>query len=94
MNQSLDRAESLAREVRLHIFQEAAATAKVPQPPEIAADLGRPEPDIEKALRHLAAGKVLMRDRVLTTLDAARISARARELALRVWKRFEEGPKP
>lgn len=42
----------------------------------------------------IAAGKVLMKDRVLTTLDAARISARARELALRVWKRFEEGPKP
>jgi putative selenium metabolism protein SsnA len=38
----------------------------------------------------LADGKVLMRDRKLTTLDEGRIAARARELAPRVWKRFEE----
>lgn len=37
----------------------------------------------------IAAGKVLMRDRKLTTLDEERIAARARELAPRVWKRFE-----
>ena len=38
----------------------------------------------------IAAGKVLMKDRKLTTLDEARIAARARELAPRVWKRFED----
>ena len=38
----------------------------------------------------IVAGKVLMRERKLATLDEARIAARARELAPRVWKRFEE----
>jgi cytosine/adenosine deaminase-related metal-dependent hydrolase len=38
----------------------------------------------------IAAGRILMRDRKLTTLDEDRIAARARELAPRVWKRFEE----
>jgi hypothetical protein len=34
--------DSLALEVRLYVFREAAATAKVPQPPEIAAGLTGP----------------------------------------------------
>jgi cytosine/adenosine deaminase-related metal-dependent hydrolase len=35
----------------------------------------------------ICAGKVLMRDRRLLTLDEATITARSRELAARVWKR-------
>ena len=35
----------------------------------------------------IASGKVLMKDRQLTTLDEAAIMARARELAVQVWKR-------
>jgi cytosine/adenosine deaminase-related metal-dependent hydrolase len=38
----------------------------------------------------IAGGMILMKDRKLTTLDEERISRRARELAPRVWKRFEE----
>ena len=38
----------------------------------------------------IAAGKVLMQDRQLLTLDEAAITARSRELAAEVWKRFEE----
>jgi len=37
----------------------------------------------------IAAGKVLMKDRQLLTLDEAAITARSRELAAEVWKRFE-----
>lgn len=38
----------------------------------------------------IAAGKVLMKDRKLTSLDEVGLAARARELAPRVWRRFEE----
>ncbi len=38
----------------------------------------------------MVAGKVLMRDRQLLTLDEAEIAARARELAPKVWKRYED----
>lgn len=38
----------------------------------------------------IVGGRVLMKDRKLTTLDEERIARRARELAPRVWKRFEE----
>ncbi len=38
----------------------------------------------------IVAGKVLMQDRQLSTLDEAEISARARELAKKAWKRYEE----
>jgi len=38
----------------------------------------------------IAAGKVLMADRDLLTLDEAAITARSRELAVEVWKRFDE----
>ena len=37
----------------------------------------------------IAAGKLLMRDRQLLTLDEAEITARSRELASGVWQRFE-----
>jgi hypothetical protein len=52
--------EALSREVRLHVFHEAAETARVPQPPEIAAALGRPESEVRRALRALAAARVLI----------------------------------
>ncbi|MDX1613930.1 MAG: putative aminohydrolase SsnA [Candidatus Promineifilaceae bacterium] len=38
----------------------------------------------------IVGGRVLMRDRQLLTLDEAEITARSRELASDVWKRFEE----
>jgi len=52
--------EALAREVRLHVFRQAADTARVPQPPQIAEALQRPQAEIQEALKHLAAGKVLI----------------------------------
>ena len=36
----------------------------------------------------VCAGRVLMRDRVLLTLDEEAITARSRELAARVWERI------
>jgi putative selenium metabolism protein SsnA len=38
----------------------------------------------------IVGGKVLMRDRVLLTLDEERIAAQAREIAPQVWRRFED----
>jgi cytosine/adenosine deaminase-related metal-dependent hydrolase len=38
----------------------------------------------------IVGGKVLMRDRKLLTLDEAAITARSRELAVKVWERFNE----
>jgi cytosine/adenosine deaminase-related metal-dependent hydrolase len=38
----------------------------------------------------IVSGKVLMKDRELTTLDEAEIAARARELAPKVWRRYQE----
>jgi putative selenium metabolism protein SsnA len=38
----------------------------------------------------IAAGKVLMKDRELLTLNEVEIAARAREIAPRIWKRYEE----
>jgi len=38
----------------------------------------------------IVAGKILMKDRQLTTLDETEIAARARELAPNVWKRYQE----
>ncbi len=52
--------EALIRDVRLFVFRQAADTTRVPQPNEIAAALGRPRSEVEEALRHLAAGKVLI----------------------------------
>ena len=37
----------------------------------------------------IVAGKILMKDRVLLTLDEEQIAARARELAAQVWKRYK-----
>ena len=52
--------DALARDVRIYVFREAAATGRVPQAPEISRALGQPEPDVRAALRHLAAAKVLI----------------------------------
>ncbi len=38
----------------------------------------------------IAAGKVLMKDRKLLTLDEAEIAAHAREISPRIWKKYEE----
>lgn len=50
----------LARAVRLHVFQESAATGQVPQPPQISRALGRAESEVRAALQLLAAGKALI----------------------------------
>lgn len=50
----------LDQAVRLHVFGQAAATARVPRPAEIAAALDRPQPEVEESLRRLAAGRVLI----------------------------------
>ena len=55
------------REVRIHVFREAAATGRVPQAPEISAALGYPEAEVRAALKRLAEGKVL----ILAPNDAA-----------------------
>lgn len=52
--------EALAHDVRVYVFTEAAATARVPQPPEIGRVLGRPEGEVRAALHLLAADKVLI----------------------------------
>ena len=38
----------------------------------------------------IVAGKILMKDRELLTLDEDKIASRARELSLKVWKRFQD----
>ncbi len=38
----------------------------------------------------IVAGRILMKDRQLLTLDEAEITARSRELAAKVWQRFEK----
>jgi hypothetical protein len=52
--------DALVREVRIHLFRQAAETAHVPQPSEIAAALHRPEAEVVSAVKQLAAGKVLI----------------------------------
>lgn len=52
--------DDIARAVRVHLFREAASTARVPQAPAIARAIGRPEADVRAALRELAAAKVLI----------------------------------
>lgn len=52
--------DTLARDVRIHVFREAAATAQVPQAPDISRALGRSETDVRAALHELAVAKVLI----------------------------------
>jgi hypothetical protein len=56
----MDDLEALARDVRIHVFREAAATAQIPQAAEISHALGRSEEEIRAALRELAKAKVLI----------------------------------
>lgn len=46
--------------------------------------------EIDMVTTTIVAGRILMRDRQLLTLDEAEITARSRELAKGVWQRFEE----
>jgi hypothetical protein len=50
--------EALDRDVRVHVYRQAAETARVPRPEEIAAALGRPQTEVEDAIRRLAADRV------------------------------------
>ena len=52
--------DALLQDVRLHIFQQVAEAAVVPQPPAIAAALGRSEADVRAALQQLATNKVIV----------------------------------
>ena len=47
--------ESLARDVRIYIFEQAARTARIPQAPDISRAIGQPESDVRDAIYHLAA---------------------------------------
>lgn len=60
MANPLSHLEALARDVRLYVFGEAAATGRVPQIPEISVALDRREADVRAALDALAAGRVLI----------------------------------
>lgn len=60
MNEFPTDVESLARDVRLHVFREAAATAQIPQAQQISRALSRSEDDVRHALQHLAFSKVLI----------------------------------
>ena len=50
----------LANQVRLHIFQTAAASGSVPQPQAIAQALKQPEDEVGTALKQLASAKVIV----------------------------------
>jgi alkylmercury lyase-like protein len=52
--------EALGFDVRLYVFNEAAATGHVPQPLQIARALRRSEAEVRAALQILAEGKTLI----------------------------------
>ena len=52
--------ETVDREVRLRVVRQAAETARVPTPEEIAAALGRPQLEVEASLHRLAASHLLV----------------------------------
>ena len=58
MTERADDSKLLARDIRIHVFREAAATARVPQVPDISRALGRSATDVRAALRELAVAKV------------------------------------
>lgn len=60
MTEPVKSLEALARDVRIYVFEEAAATGRVPQAADISRALGRPNDDVRAALRELAAAKVLI----------------------------------
>ena len=59
-DQATSRAEAVDQEVRLHVFRQAAETAHVPTPDEIATALGLPRLDVEASLHRLAASHLLV----------------------------------
>ena len=60
MTDAATRLDALARDVRIYVFQQSAATARVPQAPEISRVLGRSENEVRAALQVLAEAKVLI----------------------------------
>ena len=50
MTQPAEATDTFGRDVRLYVFGKAANTGRVPQPPEIAAALGRSQAEVEQAL--------------------------------------------
>lgn len=52
--------DSADTKVRQFVFERAAATAAIPQPPEIARELDIPIVEVEATLQRLAANKVLI----------------------------------
>lgn len=60
MTEPAKNIDALARDVRIFVFREAAASALVPQAPEISRALGRSEEDVRAALHELATAKVLI----------------------------------
>ena len=60
MTQTPSNVDSLAQDVRIYLFRESAATARVPQALEISHALGRKESEVRTALHELAAAKVLI----------------------------------
>ena len=60
MTERANDLDVLASDIRIHVFREAAATARVPQVPDISRALGRSETDVRAALHELAAAKVLI----------------------------------
>lgn len=50
--------EALDRDVRVHVYSQAADTGRVPRPREIATALGRPQATVEDSIRRLAAERV------------------------------------
>ena len=60
MTDAATRLDALARDVRIYVFQQSAATARVPQAPEISRVLGRSEDEVRAALQVLAEAKVLI----------------------------------
>ena len=49
-----------ADDVRLHIFETALATGRVPQPPEIARAMEKNEADVRAALKQLANARIIV----------------------------------
>lgn len=60
MTQSSTATDAFVTHVRLHIFEQAAASGRVPQPPDIAAALGYSQAEVEHAIRQLAVGRALI----------------------------------
>ena len=59
-DQATSVTETVDREVRLHVFRQAAETAHVPTPDEIATALGLPRLAVEESLHRLAASHLLV----------------------------------